>query len=503
MLMHRLLVDGAHRVPDKPCFFWVDRERGSTYAESVTAMEKVAAALAEVGVRPGDRVVVVAHNGLDYLNVMFGCWYLGAVAALVNVKFADELDYYFADVDPTAVVYTHDLHAEVTAAAAVAPSLKALLCMDGPMDGALSLPELTAAGFTVPPMATDATAAAHLSYTSGSTGQPKGAVLRHEPTVTAARCIGERLQVSSSDISFGPSALSSSYQLVGNLLPQLAMTASINVMGRWTAETGYDAVVARGATMFIGNPLVLQDLLTVSRDRGVPAALRMTLSGGGPVPPTLSEAFSSELRLPLVESFGQSELGGFVALGYPRLGVNAPGDRRIGPALPDKEVRILTQAGVELPTGQVGEICLRGGFMQGYWGKPEKTAEALRDGWLWTGDLGSMDDEGFITMRGRRSELIEVGDVEWFPRDVEEALCTVSPIVLAALVGVPGDDGVQPLAVVTTEDGSAFDEVAARAAVASAVPYDTSGLRLAQIPAMPMTPTGKIAKATLRDSFSG
>ena len=502
MLMHQLLIDAAHRVPNKPCFHWVDRDRGLTYAEAVEQMRRAAAALAEVGVRPGDRVAVVAHNGLDYLTTITGCWYLGAIPALVNVKFADELDHYFADHEPAAVVYTHDLHPQVsTAAESRGPARPVLLCMDGPMGGALALPELITAGLPVPPMATDQAAAAHLSYTSGSTGRPKGAVLNHEPTVTAARVIGERLQVSQHDVSFGPSALSSSYQLVGNLLPQLAVGASINVMGRWTPESGYDALLRRRATMFIGNPVVLQDLLTLSRDRGVPPTLRMTLSGGGPVPPTLSDAFRDELAMPLVESYGQSELGGFVALGYPRLGVNAPGDRRIGPALPDKEVRILSQAGQELAVGQVGEICLRGGYMRGYWGMPEKTAQALRDNWLWTGDLGSIDADGFLTMRGRRAELLTIEGQDWFPRDVEEALCTVPPVTLAALVGIPVDGVTMPLAVVTTENGAELDQSAARAAVAAAVPYDTSALRIVAIPEMPMTPTSKIAKAALREQF--
>lgn len=501
MLMHQLILDAAARTPDRRCFHWVDRDKGLTYAETVDAVRATAAALHEAGVRPGDRVSIVAHNGLDYLTVLFGCAYLGAIAALVNVRFKDTLDYYFADHDPTAIVYTHDLGAEVRAAAAAAPSLKALLCMDGPQEGALALPELVAAGLAAPAMATDEHAAVHLSYTSGTTGQPKGAVLQHEPTVTAARCIGERLRISSDDISFGPSALSSSYQLVGNLLPQLAKGITINVMGRWTPETGHAAIVRTGATMLIANPPILQDLLDVARERGVPAYLRMALSGGGPVPPLLTTAYASELGIPLVESYGQSELGGFIGLGFPVLGVSAPGDRRIGPPLPDKEVRILDADDREVPIGQVGEICLRGGFMKGYWGKPEKTAETLRDGWLHSGDLGVMDADGFITLRGRRAELIELGGEQWFPRDIEEALCTVAPVREAALVGVPRDGGTVPLAVVTTHDGAEVDVAAALEAVRACVPYDVSALQIVRLDELPMTPTGKIAKATLREQF--
>ena len=126
----------------------------------------------------------------------------------------------------------------------------------------------------------------------------------------------------------------------------------------------------------------------------MPGRLRVGLSGGGPVPPSLKSAWREELKLPLVESFGQSELGGFMALGFPELESDDALLGRVGPALPDKEVRIVDANRSPLPPGHIGEIELRGGFMVGYWGGPEKTQEAIGSGWLRTGDLGLMDSEG-------------------------------------------------------------------------------------------------------------
>ncbi len=502
MLMHGLLLDGAERHPERDCFFWVDRERGLSYGAAAAAMADFAGALHSLGVRPGDRVTVVAHNGLDYLLAMFGAWQLGAVAALVNVKFADELDYYFADHTPTVVIYTHDVHDKVRAAAAGVETIRVLVCMDGAKDGAVSLPELLAAKLPAPGIATNEDAIAHLSYTSGTTGKPKGACLRHEPTVRAARGIGERLRITKDDVSFGPSALSSSYQLVGNLLPQLAKGCAINVMGRWTAATGFAALEKRQATMLIANPPILTDYLEQARAQGrnVPT-LRMSMSGGGPVPPVLKSAWFNELKLPLVESYGQSELGGFVALGYPVLDQKEAETRRVGPALPDKEVRIRDLEDRIVPTGAVGEIVLRGGFMAGYWDKPEKTAEALRDGWLCTGDIGVMDADGCITMLGRRSELIKVGDESWYPRDVEEILAEIAPIRLAALVGVPGPGGTRPIAAVTVSGEVPLDRAACLAALSARTPYTIDHLEIVVVDEMPMTPTGKIAKAELAQRF--
>ena len=498
MLLHQLLTDGAMRRPDHTAFHWVEREKSLSYAEAVAQVEAAAGAFHDLGARKGDRITIVAHNGMDYLLSMFGAWRIGAISSLVNVKFADELDYYFGDHTPTLVVYTHDKLAQVKAAADATPSAKHLICMDGKQDGALSFPELLAAGLPAPADPGDEAAIAHLSYTSGTTGRPKGACLAHEPTQTASAVIGERLRYSRDDISFGPSALSSSYQLVANILPPLRHHATCVVMKDWSAEAGYAAIQRTGATIFVGNPPVLTDLLDQSRlQGGAPARLRMGTSGGGPVPPTLKRAWRDELKLPLVESYGQSEIGGFFALADPVL----PDDAHfgaVGRSLPDKEVRILGADDTELPPGQAGEVCLRGGFMVGYWGKPEKTKEALRNGWLHSGDVGQMSEDGYLTMRGRASELLFVNGATWFPRDIEEALMLVDGVRDAAVVGLDdGGGGHRPIAFVMG-DGK-VDPAATLAAIVGKTPYDVGALEIRQIVEFPMTPTGKIAKATLRD----
>jgi acyl-coenzyme A synthetase/AMP-(fatty) acid ligase len=202
--------------------------------------------------------------------------------------------------------------------------------------------------------------------------------------------------------------------------------------------------------------------------------------------------------LPLAESYGQSELGGFMALGDPVL---VP-EQKFGAAgrpLPDKEVRILNADGIECPLGEVGEVCLRGGFMKSYWGKPEKTLETLRGGWLHSGDAGTMDADGYITMRGRFAELITVGGRTWFPRDIEEALCAQPGVKEAAVIGLPdGAVGQRPIAFVTVT--SEVDLLNLKQAIAPLVPYDLAPLTIRSLSDFPMTPTGKIAKADLRQN---
>jgi acyl-coenzyme A synthetase/AMP-(fatty) acid ligase len=315
----------------------------------------------------------------------------------------------------------------------------------------------------------------------------------------AANCIAERLRITRDDVSFGPTALSSSYQLVGNLLPPLHRGATVNVMGRWTQTSGWDAIDRLQATMLVANPTLLSELLIESRARGrLPGRLRFGMSGGGPVPAALKRLWRDELKLPLVESYGQSELGGFMGLGEPAL-VSDDKFGAVGRPLPDKEVRILDADDRECAPGEVGEVCLRGGFMKGYWGKPEKTAEALRGGWLHSGDAGVIDRDGYLTMRGRFAELIKVGGRTWFPRDVEEALCLQPSVKEAAVIALPDASlGQRPVAYVTLSDATA-DFTALKTAIAPLVSYDLAPLTVKSLAAFPMTPTGKIAKADLRD----
>ena len=313
----------------------------------------------------------------------------------------------------------------------------------------------------------------------------------------ATSCIAERIRITPDDVSFGPTALSSSYQLVGNLLAPLHRGATVNVMGRWTAETGVRAIEETQSTLLIANPILLADVLAEARRLGrSPGRLRLAMSGGAPVPPDLKRAWRDELRLPLVESYGQSELGGFVALGAPDL----PDERGlgvIGRPLPDKEVRIFDAHDRECKPGEIGEIRLRGGFMVGYWARPEQTTQALRGGWLNTGDAGVIGADGLLAMRGRFSELIEVAGKTWYPRDLEEALARHPSIADAAVVGVPDPTlGSRPVAFVLAGAGADLGQV--KHDIAAGLAYDLTPLRIIAIDAFPMTPTGKIAKMDLK-----
>ena len=500
MKFHQLLVDGANRHPEKTALHWIDRDRRLTYAEAASGMERVAGALASLGVKKGERVGIFAHNGNDYALAMFGAWRLGAISAHVNVQYADTLDYYLSDCTPSVLIYTGDHLATIQRHRTAARSVRHYICFDGPQEGALAWADLLKDAPVPPRVEVHDIDGAHLSYTSGSTGKPKGALLAHEPTFRACRCIAERLAYQATDVTYGPSTLSSSYHLVANLIPGLFAGATVGLVSKWNAARAWDDMERLGSSVIPTNATNLAELLDECRRRGrAPRALRLGITGGGPTPPTLKKAWRDELKLTLSESFGQSELGGFVGLGPL---TPLPDEKLLacGPSLPDREVRILDAAtGRELRAGQTGDIAIAGGCMVGYWGRPEKTAEVVRDGWLFTGDVGRMDADGYVYVRGRSSERLSVAGEAWYPRDLEEALLEHPEVGAAALIGMPDAKlGEKPVVFLIMREGAKSSDAELISFAAPRVGRDLGVVAIRRVSALPMTPTGKISKAELK-----
>ena len=404
-------------------------------------MEKVAGALSALSVGRGDRVGIFAHNGMDYLLAMFGAWRLGAIVTLVNLMYADTLDDFVNDSTPKVLIYTGDHFESIDRHRSRMTSVQTYICLDGEQPSAESWPELLKSPPSPPPDPTRETDPAHISYTSGTTGKPKGAVLAHEPTARATHCIAERLRITNRDITLGPTALSSSYHLVANLLPGLHRGATVNVMSRWAPEAAWEKMDALGVTLLAANPPFLTDVLNVSRQRGrPPAKLRVGLSGGGPVPPELKFAWRDELKIPLVESYGQSELGGFVGLGFPE---PFEDDRAlaVGMPLPDKEVSIFDENDRQVPIGEPGEIVLRGGFMVGYWNKPEETASSFVDidgrRYYRTADVVARDEDDFMYFVDRTVDTIKHKGYRVSASEIEAVLQEHPAVIESCVVGVP------------------------------------------------------------------
>jgi acyl-CoA synthetase (AMP-forming)/AMP-acid ligase II len=493
-----MLKRAAWRRPEHTFIHWSDRQRSITYAEGYSLADDVAGGLASLGVKKGDRVGIFAHNGLDYVTAMFGIWKLGAVSAHISVQQKDNLAYFLHDSTPKVLIYTGDLHEVVAALRPFLTYIQHYICFDGAKDFALGWEDMLAARLPVPPVSVNDMDAAHLSYTSGSSGPSKGALLAHGYTARATHVIAERLQLSSDDVSVGVTSLSSSFHLVANLLPGVHRAVNIGVRKNWDPTSVWEEMDQRAVTFFAGNPLVLGDLLKESRIRGrKPQGLTRCVSGGAPVPPALKYAFEEELGVHLVESYGQSELGGFVALGYPQ---KEPAARflAIGPGLPDRETMVMNEKGEEQPVGQPGELVVRNNVMLEYWQMPEKTASVLVNGWLHTGDMGVMDADGYFTLLGRWSERIVSAGKVIYPRSMEEALLRHPAVHYAGVIAREDKEkGQTALGIVELFADQAISVGELMDHCHQILGVADSPAQILIIPTMPMTPTGKIGKQEL------
>ena len=378
-------------------------------------MDRMAGALHALGVRKGDRVGVFAHNGLDYLLALFGAWRLGAIAALVNVKFADELAVLLGR--PHA--QGRDLHARHAWPPCAAPK---------PPCRSRRAPRLhgrPAGGGALAARASRGRPAAAARPLGRGRGRPSLLHLGHDrpaqgrlprPRADGARLPLHRRAAPDRAARRVVRADGAVELLPARRQPPAAAVRAAPRSTSWAAgrrATGWDALDAAGATMLVGNPTLLEEVLAESRARGrAPGRLRFALTGGGPLPPTLKAAWRDELGLPIVESYGQSELGGFVALGFPEL---VPRQARTWCAsarrCPTRRCGSSGRTTGRCRRARSARSCCAAASWRGYWGKPEKTAEATRGGWLRTGDLGVLDEDGFITLRSRRAELVTVAGV--------------------------------------------------------------------------------------------
>jgi long-chain acyl-CoA synthetase len=498
MTLPELLATQANRRPDAPFLRWSDRQRTMTFAEVESAAAQAAGGLRALGVGPGDRVGLLAHNGLDYLVAMFATWRLGAISAHISVMTEHELAAYAVACTPKVLVYTHDVFDAIDRDRPQMPFIEHYFCMDGPQPGALGWGEFVGAAEPVGIASFDSMAPAHLSFTSGSTGKPKAAVLSHEPTVRATACIAERLQLSPGDITLGATSPASSYGLVAHWLPGLHRGMCVGLRKSWDPVAVFDDIEANGVTYLASNPPQLSDLLMESRSRGhAPSALALVVSGGEAVPVDLKRAYFDELGISFCESYGQSELGGFVALGRRARPVDDLLGS-VGEPLPDKEVRVLNGEGTEVAVGEAGELCIRGGYMWGYWDDREKTAAALHDGWLHTGDLGRMSPYGHVTTLGRFNERIDTPTGILLPRPIEEAMMSTSSSVRHVAV-LAGPDGPRAVVALWPQAERIAGEDLMR--LYRTLPgIDDRLVDVVVVDTMPLTSTGKLDRVVLRQS---
>lgn len=478
----------AERNLDKTAVFWGDAT--FSYRHFLNQSAWVAQTLTTVlGVKPGDRIGIWLKNCPEFISALFGALRAGAVVVPINNFLKpDEVAYILHDGDIDVLISEAamaDGHEKLVQGR---PSLRVLLVDHfgmGPFDSS-----------PVPSSEASEKDLSMLIYTSGTTGHPKGAMLSHGNLLHNVDSCKQVLEAVQLDRFALVLPMFHTYMLtVCVLLPLLVGGSIVLVKSLHPPKRILEEMVAHGATVLVGIPQLFRTLL------GTPPppqlSLRLCISGAAPLPVETLKQFGARYPVPLLEGYGLSEASPVVSIN-PIHGVAKPGS--IGLPIPGVEVTIRNDAGEEVPTGEIGEICVRGGnVMMGYWKQEEETARALRDGWLYTGDIGRMDAQGYIYVTDRKKDMLLVNGINVYPREIEEVMYQYPGIKEAAVVGFPDPRrGEQPVGYIALADDAQFEEAAFLRFLKERLADYKVPRRIIQLPALPRNATGKILKTALR-----
>lgn len=407
-----------------------------TYGEFGDKVSRVAAGLRELGIRRGDKVCLFLPNGIPLTVAMFAVARIGAtfVCAHADLR-ARELRHVLAHSDAVAV-FTDTLRLpSVQEVRTDCPLLRHVVLTDAACaNGAVSLDELLQSAPDSMTTCVDTDAPAGILYTSGTTGVPKGVLLKHAGYLLNAQAIVERTSLTRDDVLYCVLPLAHLNAQRSSLLPAAMVAAHLVLDERFSASAFWPAVRSHGVTFFSLMPAIVSILVRQQvRQDDREHSVRLCVT---PITPALLDAFESRFGIPVLNTYGLTE-GMLNVMNFQGV------QRRPGavgkPLLPEiHRVRIVDEADRDVPAGSSGEILLQSpAMMIGYHKDPAATQMALRGGWLHTGDLGFLDDEGFLHFSGRRKELIRRGGENVAPAEIESVLAEHPAVQEAVAVGVP------------------------------------------------------------------
>ncbi|MGL5929174.1 MAG: long-chain-fatty-acid--CoA ligase [Dermatophilaceae bacterium] len=476
--------------------------QGVTYAQLHELAATTAGQLREGGIAPGDRVAVILPNVPAYPVAYWAILLAGGVVVPMNplLKSA-EIDFFFTNSGAKIAFVWPDFVGEATKGAAASGTRIVECGPMGPVEGSLdhagpstdpALP--TTSPVTEPVDRADGDTAVIL-YTSGTTGRPKGAELTHRNIrLNAGRSATVIQQLTGDDVVMGCLPLFHVFGLVVGLNAATVAGASLALIPRFDPEAAIEVIEKERVTVMQGVPTMYAAILAHPRSDGMDASsLRTCVSGGSAMPLEVMRSFEAKLGCVILEGYGLSETSPVASFNLPDR-ERKPGT--IGVAIPGCEMRVVDATGADVPTGEVGEIAIRGdNVMKGYWQNPEATAEAIPDGWFRTGDLATVDDEGYFTIVDRAKDLIIRGGMNVYPREVEEVVYQHPDVLEVAVVGIPDElYGEQVGAAIALREGSTAtpeDVVAFARERIAAYKYPR---RIWVVDALPKGPTGKILR---------
>jgi len=461
-----------------------------TYAQLRDASGRMSTLLAAHGVEPGDRVGIMLPNVPAFPIAIYGALAAGAVVVPMNPLLKSrEVGYYLSDSGAKVVLAWDAALAEAAKGAADAGA-EAIGIVTPDMTGLLD-GHAVARGRSQRADDDDAV----ILYTSGTTGRPKGAELTHAGLVRNAQLTARTLLKNNpDDVMMGCLPLFHVFGLTCGLNATVAAAGTLTLLPRFDPAKALEIIQRDAVTIFEGVPTMYAAILHLpGADPAQTATLRLCVSGGASLPVEILRGFEQKFGCIILEGYGLSETSPVASFNHPDR-VRKPGS--IGTPIEGVQMRLIDDEGNTVPDGEIGEIAIRGhNVMKGYWGKPEATAEAIRDGWFRTGDMARVDEDGYYYIVDRKKDLIIRGGYNVYPREIEEVLHEHPAVAEVAVIGLPHPElGEEVGAAVTLKSGATATPAELIAFAKERVAAYKYPRRLWLVDELPKGPTGKILR---------
>lgn len=478
-------------------------DRVLDYATLDQLSNRVAATLMERGVKKGDRVGLYCPNSDSFVGAYLAIIKCGAAVVPVNLLLnPKEIAFVFNDAEISTLIYHEAFSANVAQIKPLVSSLKTSIYIGGKRTAPEDLlwSEITACDKKPVDIAINpAEDLAAILYTSGTTGRPKGAMLTHRNLSANTRSVRNALQLTpGSETLVVVLPMFHAFAATAGMLAPLLYGGTIVLLPRFDPGQVADAIEKTQATIFLGVPsmyvalLRLPDHLTAKF-----ASLKFCVSGGAALPVAVMEKFEKQFGKLIYEGDGPTECSPVTCVN-PIGGKRKPGT--VGKAVPGVEMKIMDEAGKEIPHGKIGELCVRGAnVMKGYWRLAEETKESFFGEWFRTGDLGTEDDEGYFSILDRRKDIIIVNGMNIYPRMIEEVISRFPGVRECAVVGEPHKlHGEIPIAYISTLEGKELNNAALRTCCLDNLGRHEVPRKFIFMPELPKNASGKIIKRELR-----
>ena len=488
---------GQHAGSDA-AFLHLPDGRVTTYAAFLAQAARLAHVLTDLGLAPGDRLAAQVEKSPQALALYAACVQTGIIFLPLNTAYTtDELAYFVENSGARCLVCDSTKQSALRPLAARLGAQLQTLDHDG--TGTLSVRAQDMPGtFTTVPRTEDDLAA--LLYTSGTTGRSKGAMLTHANLLSNALTLCTQWHFTADDVLLHALPIYHTHGLFVATNITLAAGGAMIFLARFDP----DQIIAHipSATAMMGVPTFYTRLLADDRfDRDLTEHMRLFVSGSAPLLAETHRQFETTTGHRILERYGMTETNMTTSNPY-------QGERRAGTVgfpLPGVDVKITDpESGDMLADGEIGQIEVRGpNVFKGYWQMPDKTAAELRsNGFFITGDLGRIDEDGYVQIVGRNKDLIISGGYNIYPKEVEQVLDDQPGVLESAVIGVPHDDlGETVLALIVPEDGSLPDLDAIAGAAAKRLARYKQPRKLIQVDALPRNTMGKVQKNVLRETY--